>query len=139
MLKRITSPSRLEGDVTLPGDKSISHRALMFNALAGGPAEVSNLCPGKDALATVSCLRSLGVAIRLKGDRATVKGAGKAGLREPETVLDARNSGTTTRLLTGLLAAQPFLSVITGDSSLRSRPMKRVIEPLRLMGGEIYG
>lgn len=134
---------RLEGEVILPGDKSISHRAAIFNSLAWGKAEISNFAPGKDCLATVSCLRALGVEIRRGGPKncptLLVSGTGKDGLKEPANVLNAENSGTTMRLLSGLLCSQPFLSIITGDASLRSRPMGRLIEPLRRMGAEIFG
>ena len=127
----------------MPGDKSISHRALILNSLAEGRAEISNFAPGKDCLATISCLRSLGVQITKKKAKnlstLTVSGVGEDTLREPENALNARNSATTMRLLAGLLSSQPFLSIITGDASLRSRPMGRLIEPLRSMGARIYG
>ena len=117
---------RLEGEITLPGDKSISHRAAIFNSLASGKAEIANFAPGKDCLATVRCLRALGVKIRWgsSGSSPTVlvSGSGRNGLKEPANVLNAENSGTTMRLLSGLLSSQPFLSIITGDASLRSRP-----------------
>ena len=134
---------RLEGEVILPGDKSISHRAAIFNSLAWGKAEISNFAPGKDCLATISCLRALGVEIR-RGESQNcptllVSGTGKDGLKEPTNVLNAENSGTTMRLLSGLLCSQPLLSIITGDVSLRRRPMGRLIEPLRRMGAEIFG
>ena len=134
---------RLKGEITLPGDKSISHRAAIFNSLAWGKAEISNFAPGKDCLATISCLRALGVEIRRGGSQncptLLVSGTGKDGLKEPTNVLNAQNSGTTMRLLSGLLCSQPFLSIITGDVSLRRRPMGRLIEPLRRMGAEIFG
>jgi len=131
---------RLEGEISPPGDKSVSHRAVLFNSFAQGKAEVTNLAPGKDVASTISCLRALGVKIERDGGRATVHGLAPDGrYSEPEGVLNAGNSGTTIRLMSGLLAAQPIFSIITGDASLRSRPMKRVIEPLRLMGAEIRG
>jgi 3-phosphoshikimate 1-carboxyvinyltransferase len=134
---------RLEGEVVLPGDKSISHRAVILNSLAKGKAKIDNFAPGRDCLATVKCLRALGVKIGRKGswDSPTllVSGTGEDGLKEGSNVLDAENSATTMRLLGGLLASQRFLSVITGDASLRNRPMGRLIEPLRLMGAEIWG
>ena len=136
---------RLEGEVTLPGDKSISHRAVILNSLAGGKAQIDNFAPGRDCLATVRCLRALGVEIRkLKAvsyqlSAILVSGIGEGSLKEAENVLDAEDSGTTMRLLGGLLSSQPFLSIITGDASLRSRPMGRLIEPLRSMGAEIWG
>ena len=141
---RIIKPyPRLEGEVVLPGDKSISHRAVILNSLAKGEAEIYNFAPGGDCLSTVRCLKALGVEIGRKGSQNSstllVSGTGKDGLKEASNVLDAQNSATTMRLLGGLLASQPFLSVITGDASLRNRPMGRLIEPLRLMGAEVWG
>jgi 3-phosphoshikimate 1-carboxyvinyltransferase len=134
---------RLEGEVVLPGDKSISHRAVILNSLAKGKAKIDNFAPGRDCLATVRCLRALGVEIDRKGSRDSptllVSGTGEDGLKEASNVLDAQDSATTMRLLGGLLSSQPFLSVITGDVSLRNRPMGRLIEPLRLMGAEVWG
>lgn len=130
---------RLRGEVRVPGDKSISHRALMLNAIAEGEAIVSNLGPGADCASTLRCLKALGVDVESRPDGTVrIAGSGLRGLREPGDVLDAGNSGTTTRLLTGLLAGQDFYSVITGDASLRARPMRRVIEPLRQMGGQLW-
>ena len=140
MKAEVRSPSTVRGSLRPPGDKSISHRALIFNAVAHGRATVENLSPGGDVEATVRCLRALGARVvksSKDGARVTVHGAGAHGLREPDNLLNAGNSGTTARLLTGLLAAQPFLSVITGDASLRSRPMARIIEPLNRMGAHI--
>ena len=140
MDQRVTGCYYLEGEVAPPGDKSISHRAIILNSIADGEARVCNFAPGADCLATVSCLRELGVEIgEASGGGLTICGAGRDGLREPMDVLDAGNSATTMRLLTGLLAAQPFLSIFTGDESLRSRPMDRLIHPLRLMGAQIWG
>jgi 3-phosphoshikimate 1-carboxyvinyltransferase len=127
---KVHRPARLQGEVSLPGDKSISHRALILNAIADGPARVGNLSRGADVASTAGCLRALGVEI--DGDE--VHGAGLRGLRAAAAPLDCGNSGTTMRLLAGLLAAQPFESELTGDDSLRSRPMDRVVEPLRRMG-----
>jgi 3-phosphoshikimate 1-carboxyvinyltransferase len=139
----IKTCQRLEGEVVLPGDKSISHRAAILNSLARGKAEIDNFAPGADCLSTVRCLKALGVKIGTKGSRDSpallVSGTGEDGLKEASNVLDAQNSATTMRLLGGLLASQPFLSVITGDISLRNRPMGRLIEPLRLMGAEVWG
>jgi 3-phosphoshikimate 1-carboxyvinyltransferase len=133
----------LEGEVVPPGDKSISHRAAILNSLAKGKAQIGNFAPGADCLSTLRCLTALGVKIRKKGSRDSsilvVPGTGQDGLKEAADVLNAQNSATTMRLLGGLLASQPFMSVITGDASLRSRPMGRLIEPLRLMGAEIWG
>ena len=130
----------MRGSVRPPGDKSISHRAAIFNAIAQGEAVVENFLKGADCLATLNCLRRLGVAWSWRNESSLViTGAGRHGLREPAGVLDCRNSGTSMRLLSGLLAAQPFFSVLSGDSSLRSRPMARVIAPLREMGAQISG
>jgi 3-phosphoshikimate 1-carboxyvinyltransferase len=142
-IKIIKSCPRLEGEVVLPGDKSISHRAVILNSLAKGKALIANFAPGADCLSTVRCLRALGVKVDKRGSPASptvsVTGTGEHGLKEATNVLDAGNSATTMRLLGGLLASQSFLSVITGDASLRSRPMGRLIEPLRLMGADVSG
>jgi 3-phosphoshikimate 1-carboxyvinyltransferase len=131
---------RLEGEVAVPGDKSISHRALLLNALADGSARVRGLGLGADVRSTWRCLQTLGVTIEADGpDGCRVQGAGLHGLREPDDVLDAGDSGTTMRLLSGVLAGQPFLSVLTGDASLRRRPMGRVLDPLRAMGAQAWG
>jgi 3-phosphoshikimate 1-carboxyvinyltransferase len=136
MQELVSRPRSLSGAVTPPGDKSISHRALIFNGIAQGKARVENLGPGLDVLSTIKCLRALGVGIRRDGDTLIVTGGG---LHEPSNVLNAGNSGTTMRLMAGVLAAQDFVSIITGDGSLRSRPMGRVIDPLRRMGAQILG
>jgi 3-phosphoshikimate 1-carboxyvinyltransferase len=127
---KVQRPQRFEGSVALPGDKSISHRALILNAIAEGTARVTNLSPGADVASTAACLRALGVQI--DGDE--VRGVGLQGLRGAAAPLDCGNSGTTMRLLAGLLAAQPFETELTGDPSLSSRPMDRVVVPLRRMG-----
>lgn len=138
-------PSRgFKGKIRIPGDKSISHRAVMLGAIAEGLTRITNFLPGDDCLSTVDCFRSLGVGIDIKGEDpygmdVVVNGQGLAGLREAEDVLDAGNSGTTMRLILGVLASLPFFTVITGDRSLRRRPMARVTEPLRAMGAEIWG
>lgn len=142
MDKIVPGCQRLRAEIIPPGDKSISHRAAIFNSLADGEARVTNFSPGADCQDTINCLKALGVDI--EGPAGTpptllIHGRGKHSLREPEDVLNAGNSGTTIRLLGGLLAAQPFLAIITGDSSLRSRPMRRLVEPLRLMGAQVWG
>ncbi len=147
MKKTISAPRRIEGAADPPGDKSISHRALLLNSIAQGSAHVSNLCVGDDRSSMLRCLRGLGATIVRHTDCASsgapecfeVRGVGADGLREPDSVLDAGNSGTTMRLVSGLLAAQPFFSVITGDHSLRSRPMRRIVEPLTQMGARFMG
>jgi 3-phosphoshikimate 1-carboxyvinyltransferase len=127
----------LRGELRLPGDKSISHRAAMIASLAHGRSKLSNFSSAQDCAATLDCLRALGVPINTNGSTVTIHAVGLSGLVAPSQVLDAQNSGTTMRLLAGLLAGQPFSTIITGDESLRSRPMLRVAEPLRLMGAEV--
>jgi 3-phosphoshikimate 1-carboxyvinyltransferase len=125
---------RLEGEVRLPGDKSISHRALLLNAVADGPARIGGLSGGADVASTAACLRALGVDLEVEAGTARVAGRGLDGLRAPDGPLDCGNSGTTMRLLAGLLAGRPFPVTLTGDESLSRRPMERVAAPLRLMG-----
>lgn len=128
----------LRGTFRVPGDKSISHRALLFNALGRGSAVIRGLLPSADVQATWRCLQQMGVQISRDGDGVVVHGtAGQ--LKEPSAVLDCGNSGTTMRLLTGVLASQPWFSVLTGDASLRRRPMSRVVNPLREMGANMDG
>jgi 3-phosphoshikimate 1-carboxyvinyltransferase len=137
----IKSARRLRGEITVPGDKAISHRAVIFNSLGDGTARITNFLPGEDCLSSISCMRQLGVPIEL--DEATrtviVHGTGLRGLEEPGDILQAGNSGTTMRFLSGLLSGFPFQSILTGDASLRSRPMKRVVEPLKSMGANLSG
>ncbi len=142
MVIKVRRQHKIRGDIAPPGDKSISHRAAILSSLANGTARVTNFAPGADCASTVSCLRALGVKIDSPaGDHSAIeiRGVGVQGYTEPATILDAGNSGTTMRLLTGLLAGQGFFTVISGDSSLCTRPMGRLIHPLRLMGGRIYG
>jgi 3-phosphoshikimate 1-carboxyvinyltransferase len=129
----------LTGEMTVPGDKSISHRAVMFGAIAEGTTRIEGFLEGEDCLSTIGCMTSLGVSIIRDGDKVEVKGNGLKGLQEPKDVLDVGNSGTTARLIIGLLAGQPFYSVISGDQSLNRRPMDRVVLPLKEMGGTFYG
>ncbi len=130
----------MRGEISLPGDKSISHRALLLGALARGTTDISNFLPGQDCRSTLECLRALGARVEEKSPtELTLFGAGPGGLREAPGVLDCGNSGTTARLLLGILAALPFASRMTGDESLRQRPMGRVVEPLRSMGADIRG
>src|SRR5258706_13890704 len=121
----------------VPGDKSISHRAAMIAALAEGTSSIRNFSTSADCAATVSCLRALEVKIDRAGDSLLITGSGLDGLREPAMPLDCGNSGTTMRLLAGILAGQDFQSTLTGDESLRARPMQRIIEPLQLMEARI--
>ncbi|OPX90476.1 MAG: 3-phosphoshikimate 1-carboxyvinyltransferase 1 [Pelotomaculum sp. PtaB.Bin104] len=130
----------LQGTTTVPGDKSISHRAVMLGALAEGDTVIENFLPGEDCLSTISCFGKLGVEIQgPEHGRVIVRGRGLSGLSEPDDILDAGNSGTTMRLILGILSGQPFFSVVTGDRSLRQRPMARVTGPLVQMGAHIRG
>jgi 3-phosphoshikimate 1-carboxyvinyltransferase len=129
----------LRGRLRVPGDKSISHRALIFGALAEGSSAITNLATGADVRATSRVLEQLGATVGSDGDAVIVGGAGVDGLTEPGGVLDCENSGTTMRVLAGVLAGRPFLSVLSGDASLRARPMGRVVEPLRAMGAGVDG
>ena len=133
----LCSITGLKGSVTVPGDKSISHRCIMFGSIADGITEVRNFLQGADCLATIRCFRSLGIEIEETDSTVTVHGKGLHGLSAPDGILDVGNSGTTTRLLSGILAGQPFESRLSGDESLNSRPMKRIIDPLTRMGAHI--
>ncbi len=137
----VTHPADgLYGTAAVPGDKSISHRAALFAALAEGTSVIENFLPGGDCLATVGCLRALGVPVtELSLTTLQIEGVGLHGLQEPAAPLDCVNSGTTMRLLAGLLAGQRFFSVLAGSPQLTRRPMARVVEPLRRMGATIYG
>ncbi len=127
----------LQGEIALPGDKSISHRAALLSAMAVGETRIENFATSADCASTLSCLERLGVEIRRDGTTVLVRSAGKTGFLQPEGPLDCGNSGTTMRLLLGILAGQEFGSILTGDDSLRSRPMQRVIGPLSTMGAVI--
>jgi len=137
MIESLSAPAALSGIVTLPGDKSISHRYAMLAAIATGTSVIGNFAASRDCHSTLECLRALGVEIVRSGRSVTLEGRGLRGLRAPDRILDAANSGTTMRLMAGILAGHPFASSITGDSSLARRPMGRVTEPLRLMGATI--
>ncbi|HSW36512.1 MAG TPA: 3-phosphoshikimate 1-carboxyvinyltransferase [Candidatus Limnocylindrales bacterium] len=135
----ITSPpAAFKGQLTMPGDKSITHRAVIFGALANGVTEVNGFLDADDCQSTLDCLQSLGVVYTVRCGSLVIQGRGMD-LKQPRTVLDAGNSGTTARLLLGVLAGQSFSVTITGDESLQKRPMKRVVEPLRLMGAVVEG
>lgn len=134
---KFSKVSGLRGEVFVPGDKSISHRSVMFGAIAKGTTEIYNYLQGADCLSTIACFRSMGIEIENEGDRVLVHGKGLRGLRRPDGVLDCGNSGTTTRLISGILAGQDFDVVLTGDDSIQRRPMKRIMEPLSLMGADI--
>ncbi|WP_037352189.1 3-phosphoshikimate 1-carboxyvinyltransferase [Selenomonas sp. FC4001] len=130
----------LQGEIVIPGDKSISHRSVMFSALGDTPVRIKNFLHAQDCMSTAACMEALGAKVEFISDtELIVTGNGLHGLKEPATILDAGNSGTTLRLLMGILAAQPFLSTFTGDASLHKRPMGRVIKPLSQMGAQIYG
>lgn len=128
----------LQGTVSVPGDKSISHRSIILGALAEGKTQVEGFLSGEDCLATIECFRQLGVKIEQKDDKVKVQGVGLHGLKAPDKSLYVGNSGTTIRIMSGILAAQSFVTIIDGDASIRKRPMKRVIEPLRAMGALIF-
>jgi 3-phosphoshikimate 1-carboxyvinyltransferase len=140
-VQREVRPAKaVSGTLSVSTNKSISHRAAIFNAIADGDAVVEGFQHGADCVTTLRCLRQLGTAWAWRDEETlVVHGRGHDSLREPSGALDCRNSGTTMRLMAGLLAAQPFFSVLTGDASLRSRPMARVIDPLRMMGARIVG
>ena len=141
----VSRPRRLAGEIVAPGDKSVSHRAVMLNSIAEGQATVRNFSPGDDCTSTMRIMRALGVEIERMsaedntGDTLVVSGAGTNGLREADNELDAGNSGTTMRLMSGILAGRDFKATMTGDNSLRSRPMGRIIKPLSMMGAVIHG
>lgn len=127
----------LKGEITVPGDKSISHRSIMFGALADGTTRVTNFLRGADCLSTIDCFRKLGIDIEDLDSEILIHGKGLHGLTAPSSMLDVGNSGTTTRLISGILAGQRFTTELNGDESIQSRPMKRIMEPLTLMGADI--
>ena len=134
---QLTKSAGLRGELNIPGDKSISHRAIMFGALADGTTEITNFLQGADCLSTISCFQAMGVPIENHTDRVLIRGVGLHGLRQPTQMLDVGNSGTTTRLISGILAGQSFTSTLNGDASIQKRPMKRIIDPLTQMGADI--
>ncbi|WLR60272.1 3-phosphoshikimate 1-carboxyvinyltransferase [Guptibacillus hwajinpoensis] len=138
-METIVQAQSLKGTVTIPGDKSISHRAIMFGSIAKGTTRITNFLPGADCLSTISCFKQMGVQIEQDGASVVVEGKGIDGLREPSELLDVGNSGTTFRLMMGLLAGRPFHSVLAGDESIAKRPMNRVTVPLSQMGAAIDG
>ena len=127
----------LRGELAVPGDKSISHRSVLFGAISRRTTEITGFLQSADCLSTISCFRKMGVEIENQGSRVLVKGAGMHGLKKPSEVLDCGNSGTTTRLISGILSAQAFDSVVTGDASIQKRPMDRILIPLTQMGARI--
>ena len=133
-IKKLTN---LHGEITVPGDKSISHRAVMFGSLAKGTTRITHFLEGADCLSTISCFRKMGIDIENNNGEILVHGKGLRGLSSPTDILDVGNSGTTTRLISGILAGQNFVSELTGDDSIQSRPMKRIMTPLLSMGADI--
>jgi 3-phosphoshikimate 1-carboxyvinyltransferase len=129
----------LRGSFELIGDKSISHRAIMFSSISKGHNKISNFLMGQDCLSTISCFRKMGIDIEIKNNEVFVKGNGLYGLQRPNEILDVGNSGTTIRLMMGILAGNDFEVTLVGDDSIAKRPMKRVTDPLRLMGCDIKG
>ena len=136
-MKKITRITGLKGTLRVPGDKSISHRAIMFGSLAEGTTTIHGFLKGADCLSTIDCFRKMGISIEEKEDTIYVHGKGLHGLHKPEETLDVGNSGTTTRLISGILAGQNFDTVLSGDASLNSRPMGRIMKPLSMMGADI--
>lgn len=127
----------LKGEITVPGDKSISHRGIMLGALANGTTSITNFLKGADCLSTISCFQKMGIEIEETENEILVHGKGLHGLSAPKEILDAGNSGTTTRLISGILAGQNFSCDLTGDASIQKRPMKRIMTPLSMMGADI--
>lgn len=138
-MKLIDNPASLQGEIVIPGDKSISHRSVMFGAIANGRTTVTNFLMGDDCLSTISCFQKLGVHIEVQPEKVIIEGNGLEGLIEPNEVLDVGNSGTTIRLLSGILAGRGFHAALVGDHSIGKRPMTRVVGPLRSMGAKIDG
>ena len=134
---KIKKQTGLKGVLTVPGDKSISHRAVMFGALAKGTTRITHFLEGADCLSTISCFRKMGIEIERDQEQVLVHGRGLHGLHTPSGILDVGNSGTTTRLISGILAGQDFSSELDGDDSIRTRPMKRIMTPLASMGADI--
>lgn len=136
-VKSIFPAKGLHGEVSIPGDKSISHRSIMFGSIASGTTEVTHFLEGADCLSTIDCFRKMGIEIEKKDSRILVRGKGLRGLSAPTETLNVGNSGTTTRLISGILSGQSFSSVLSGDDSLNSRPMARIMTPLNRMGAQI--
>lgn len=136
-VRNIAKAKNLKGEITVPGDKSISHRSIMLGAIARGTTEITNFLTGADCLATISCFRKMGIEIDCRPSSILVHGKGLHGLTAPDGVLDVGNSGTTTRLMSGILAGQDFSCVLAGDDSLNQRPMARIMKPLNSMGAHI--
>ena len=139
MKRVLQSKKPLRGEISVPGDKSIGHRAVIFGSIAHGLSRISNLSGGEDNQRTVQAFKDLGVKISTEGETLSIEGKGWEGLTAPKNIIDCGNSGTTMRLLSGVLAGRPFTTILDGDQSLRRRPMQRVIDPLRRMGANLVG
>ena len=133
---KITNSYSFRGELSVPGDKSISHRGIMFGAISNGLTEITNFLQGADCRSTISCFQKLGISMESQGTCVLVHGKGLHGLQAPAQILDVGNSGTTMRLISGILAGQPFESILDGDASIRKRPMKRIFTPLSQMGAD---
>jgi len=138
MLK-VSKASRLKGEIEVPGDKSISHRAVMLGSIGEGETLINNFLMGEDCKATIDCFQKLGISILVNGTQVKIQGKGLRGLSKSENMLDVGNSGTSIRLISGILAGQNFETIISGDESIQKRPMKRIVEPLCAMGASISG
>lgn len=136
-MMKLTRTTGLQGTIDIPGDKSISHRSVMFGSIAEGTTTIKNFLMGADCLATIGCFRAMGIDIEVTDEMVTVHGKGLHGLQKPDHTLDVGNSGTTTRLISGILSGQDFDVTLSGDASLNSRPMKRIMTPLGAMGADI--
>ncbi|MCR4694992.1 MAG: 3-phosphoshikimate 1-carboxyvinyltransferase [Pseudobutyrivibrio sp.] len=132
-----TNIKSLKGQIRVPGDKSISHRGVMFGAISNGITELTGFLDGADCRSTISCFRAMGIDISQNADHVIISGKGMRGLTKPSTILDVGNSGTTTRLISGILSGQSFTSILNGDESIQKRPMGRIMTPLRMMGANI--
>lgn len=135
----IKPAKKIRADIHVPGDKSISHRAIMIGSLANGETVINGFLPSADCLATVDCFRKLGISIKVDKDKIVIQGKGLKGLKQPKETLNVGNSGTTIRLMSGILAGQSFITTITGDESIQKRPMMRIANPLREMGASVEG
>jgi len=135
----VNTSKKIKAEIKIPGDKSISHRAIMISSLASGRSKIFNFLPSADCLATVDCFKKMGVEINISGNEVEVFGKGLHGLKPPSVMLDVGNSGTTIRLLSGILSGQRFETTISGDESIKRRPMGRIVKPLSLMGASIKG
>ena len=136
-MKLFNKQTPIKGEINIPGDKSISHRSIMFGSLAKGSTKISNFLHAEDCLSTISCFRKMGIEVDINKNEVIVHGKALHGLSAPKDLLYTGNSGTTTRLISGILAAQKFDCRLTGDESIERRPMKRILTPLREMGANI--